>query len=170
MKNKTQIFNNPSPQLAPPPNRPLIVPGEYQGTINAWKVLPPTFGKSKLAIQIEIRHASEDIKLTCFFNIDMNEDGTIAHPPMASKLGKTLRKFFPTTPAQHFNLDQFIEKNVNAMVVTSNLNAHKQLKHESDHFSIIESFTPLENHNPEVIDASEQEPYSNSDEDEGLPF
>ena len=40
----------------------------------------------------------------------------------------------------------------------------------SDHFSIIESFTPLENHNPEVIDASEQEPYSNSDEDEGLPF
>lgn len=170
MKNKPQTFNNPSPLLAPPPIRPLIDPGEYLGTIAKWKVLPPVHGKPKLAIQIDTLQDSGCIQLTCFLNIDMTEGGAIAHPPMASKLGKTLRKFFPTTSAKLFNLDQLIGKNVNAIVVTSKLNAHKQLKHESDHFSIIESFTPSHNHNPGAIDTNEQVPYSAEDDDESVPF
>lgn len=131
------LSKKPSGRLVAAPPKPLIEPGDYEGTILEWQ-LHRQFNAHKLLFQIEILVDDEILKLTHFTNIKIDQEGRIQEPSSTMKFARMLESLFPDLAFDEVDLDSLTGRKCMARVRTVKKDSRKKDLPPNKYYSAVE--------------------------------
>ncbi len=118
--------------------RPLITEGEYLVTIQNWESIQ-MYDRYKLVIHCEVQDGDQVHPMAYFCNLMLDTEKKIKLPGKRSNFYKMTKSLLKRNNAL-YNLDDLINLKCIAVVGTCTVDDRKQLKPESEHYSVIRSF------------------------------